>query len=243
MKGHTGNIRCLRFWGGGSSSGGQKLLASVASGDLKPRVWDLGRGTSNTLSAHPGSIFACAWLSEALLATGCESGVVLIHNIRDVGNVVYRHELSDNLAVYSAAYTSLLTDDDGTCQGFLILGCSRGYVIVLSVSFSSDGEGVFKGEHVMSSRIHNDDVRSLSALLSGDRVLYLSTSFDHSSAIWSFQVAEALQPSGTSPVQLSSLTSHGHGDKVLSGVFVDGLRSSVITSGADGKVLLWPLST
>lgn len=238
MKGHTGNIRCLRFWNDQTSSSNQKLLASVASGDLKPRVWDLVRGTSNPLSAHPSSIFACVWLSENYLATCCESGVVLIHNIKDVENVVYRHELQDKMAIYSAAFTAI---NDANSEGFLILGCSGGYVNVLFISFSFEGGFCVKGEHSISSRIHDDDVRSITGILSGDKVYFLCTSFDRTAAIWSFQVAEALRPSGTNPLLLSTLKSHGHTDKVLSGVFVDGVRSSVITSGADGKILFWPL--
>ena len=112
---------------------------------------------------------------------------------------------------------------------------------MLFISFSSVGGFHVKGEHVISSRLHEDDTRSISGILSGDRVYFLCTSFDHTAALWYFRVAEALQPSGTMPVLLSNLKSHGHTDKVLSGVFVDGIRSSVITSGADGKILFWPL--
>ena len=243
IKGHNGTIRSMKFCKVNDTRTSQ-ILASVGSGDCRPRVWDLGSyGGCKVLDAHPNTVHACAWVSRDVLITGCENGVVIIHDLLTVdedkcSSCVKSIQTPSSQPVFSLGYIKISEK-----VGLLVIGCGKGYMHVVSIK----QKGIRNIEtRVVCSRVaHEDDIRHVHvdpvAHQEGGLYRLLTTSFDQSCNLWSVEYNSTDESVRCSV--MSTLT--GHGDKVLCGDLFswsnDREELAALSSGADGKILHWPL--
>jgi hypothetical protein len=206
------------------------------------------------LSNHSETIHGLTWINESLLTTGCEAGQLIIHDIR-TSHVVWSINLTDirrstdsgantsNTLRSIACLSALATQPDSeTAEGwnnFLLgVGCVGGYCALLS-----------NEKIVFDKKIHGEDIRSLELFdysyhpstrsMSPYHQLHaLTSSYDSSSALWRFHASDSDSTKGSSSVSecIVKFTA-GHTDKNLSAVLTK--ESDVVTTGADGNVILW----
>lgn len=199
------------------------------------------------LSEHPDAIHGLAWVNENLFVTGCDAGVVVGHDLRS-SRPAWSYSLSDALPPGAGAQKGIC------CLSLLGAGSSSSSSSSSSVPMVAGGLGGFvtifnaaTGQIFSHEKLHTDDVRSVcvspaTARTRGDLSVDLLTgSYDCTAALWrvTLDSNHRIRYEG-SPRVLS-----GHADKVLSAVpFFAGGRSApdVLTTGADGKVILWTLS-
>lgn len=187
-------------------------VVSGGAGDYRPRLWDPETAQCVVvLDGHEDTVHGLSWLSEQMCVSACEKGLLTGHDLRSP----------------SAAWR--LNLDRSTCslasmEDLIIAGCTGGWLLSVDATSLS----------VLSSdKIHSDDIRGVcTQALPSNRgpFLALSTSFDASAQVLRVEGRK----SGAMQV-LAKLT--GHTDKVLGGKFTE--AEGVITTGADGKALLW----
>ena len=242
MLGHTGTIRCIKFSKDGASEF-QRLL-SVGSGDFIPRVWELTKGTCTLLDCHSATVHACVWLSGNIVATGCEHGLILIHDIRLNPSTILQTHLPDNLEIFSMIFAPFTNKHAGCIAGLLICGCTGG---VCALFLLSDTGNKFNLDILLVRKTQDQDIRSMDIISRQlnarvEEFLFLTTSFDQRSLVWNIKL-DISQPKRIVKLELVS-TLIGHTDKVLCGLLTTEGRGGaldVITSGADGRLLCWSL--
>lgn len=261
MKGHTGTIRVVKFapesYGGSSSV----VAASGGAGDFRPRLWDVAtESCQRILTEHKSTIHGLVWLNDQVLVTGCEDGVLTAHDVRD------RH------AIWSYSLSELLQQTPGGRDPVARSVCALEHVPLLTTPFAKPPPGAFvppaiggvlavgclNGSlsflqtDVVPARVlvdqpaaHSADVRTVLALPDyhgGQRLhpLVFSASYDSTASLWACTPAQRR----VDPVlQLSSQATlrAGHTDKVLCAAALHS-NASIVTSGADGRVVLWNLA-
>lgn len=200
------------------------------------------------LSEHPDAIHGLAWVNENLFVTGCDAGVVVGHDLRSA-RPAWSYSLSDALPPGAGAQKGIC------CLSLLHAGSSSSILpSPSSVPMVAGGLGGFvtifnaaTGQIFSHEKLHSDDVRSIcvSPVASRTRgelsVDLLTGSYDSTAALWRV----TLDGSNRVRYDGSPRVLTGHTDKVLSAVpFLAGDRTApdVLTTGADGKVILWTLS-
>lgn len=261
MKGHTGTIRVIKFapesYGGSSAV----IAASGGAGDFRPRLWDVAtESCQRILTEHKSTIHGLVWLNDQVLVTGCEDGVLTAHDVRD------RH------AIWSYSLSELLQQTPGGRDPVTRSICALEHVPLLTTPFAKPAPGAFvppamggvlavgclSGSlsflqtDVVPARVlvdqpaaHSADVRTVLALPdyhSGQRQqpLVFSASYDSTASLWACTPAQRrLDP----VLQLRSQATlrAGHSDKVLCAAALQS-SASIVTSGADGRVVLWNLA-
>jgi hypothetical protein len=207
------------------------------------------------LTAHPDAVHGLCWLegqggSEGLLLSGSEKGLVMAHDIRAPSPAwtldLSQHSIlaggGEGICCMTAVPSSKYNSDDNLDGSLVVAGCTGGFVCLIDV---------LQRRISAINKPHTDDVRSISMFDSikkgrntGQSSRFFSlvtTSFDGIGALWT--VNGGIDGSGGSlswSFQLDGMMK-GHSDKVL-GVTT---RSSgtgifdVLTTGADGKAILW----
>ena len=240
MRGHTGTVRTARFSPPLSGSGPSPFVASAGAGDFCPRIWDVGTGSClASLSAlHTGVVQALLWLDATTFTTADEKGGLVGWDSR-IDTHTWNVAAPEGISFCSLALLSpWASSSPPFCP--IVAGCSRGTVMVL------DPRKIRPFSSLVAGQLHQDDVRSLTALPSSfsfsgrgqeqgqpGAPLFATASFDGTAAVWALQ--------GQSFVQ-RALLQGAHTDKVLGVASVSGGPSGqLVTTGADGRVVLWTL--
>ena len=196
------------------------------------------------LSAHSDAVHGLAWLgceggSDGLLLSGCDKGVVIAHDMRmstRAWSVVLPPHLFDGSKPGICCLAASLHDhSNAASDGIIFAGCTGGFVCIIDASTRSV---------VAAHRPHTDDVRAIALhgyppTRAGEVSFGLvTTSFDGLGAVWNIARGDSTDKCVYS-FQLEAMLK-GHGDKIL------GVASTtrnnvleVITTGADGKAILW----
>lgn len=197
------------------------------------------------MSEHPDAIHGLAWVNETLFVTGCDAGVIVGHDLRS-SRPAWSYSLSDALPPGAGG-------QKGICCLSLFGGPHFSAGSSASVPMVAGGLGGFvtlfnaaSGQIFSHEKLHSDDVRSVSVLPGTSRTRgeisadVLTGSYDGTAAVWRV----CLDPTNKVRYDGSPRVLTGHADKVLGAVqFFAGGRSApdVLTTGADGKVILWTL--
>jgi WD40 repeat protein len=194
------------------------VLASAGSGDLRPRLWRTDTGVcTGLLEAHPDTVHGLCWLDQHTLLSACEGGTLRAHDTR------------------SPATAWSLNAGRGLCclasaGSLVVAGCVGGWLGMIDPSVQ---------RIVAMEKRHGDDIRAVAvwqhevAGSSKDFAL-LTTSFDATCEIVKVSVQQT-----PSLAVIAKLV--GHSDKVLGAKFTS--AGNVLTTGADGKALLWKPSS
>mmetsp|Transcript_24470 Transcript_24470/g.40781 ORF Transcript_24470/g.40781 Transcript_24470/m.40781 type:complete len:324 (+) Transcript_24470:739-1710(+) len=247
MKEHNGTIRVARFCSSmpsSSSSSSQALLASAGAGDFIPRLWDAQTAKCiRGLSAHEDSVHGLVWLSDSLLITGCDLGVITAHDLRSpqpawsysLNDALWEQQQQQQHASSPATAEGTSKKTRGVCCLSLIpssavtattipviAGCTGGHVTMFNA---------VNGEIYSDNQLHLDDVRSISMMLPppyssssssavgrqpqqrNDNITFLTASYDCTAALWS---VHANSRSAEYRYNGPPNILKAHGDKVLS---------------------------
>lgn len=201
---------------------------------------------------NEGAIHGLSWLDNNCLVSGCEKGQLILHDLRDPNNPIWSVKMNN---LIENSFSTLNCD-----QKFIDSNFTGDYGIGSLTSNSSKTTcyvGCLKGlfcsldlrsqkVHYLSS-VHNDDIRSMITLNSSK----ISTA--SSAAPSSFTtLATASYDQSCQLLTMNNMTgqliksqrlSGGHQDKILSITQTSNHQDSLLTSGADGKVLLWSKHT
>lgn len=243
LKGHTGTVRAVKFSPFPSSG---DVLASCGAGDFRPRLWDVESGSCQRLfSPHTDTVHAICWLNTTTFLTGCEAGTILVHDLRS-SSVAASFSLRDALpttASRSICCMSSSLDPSAPVasweEALLVVGCNEGFVSLLQYN-----------SIIMDRQIHSDDIRSVelfnhrisrreqptafSSATTHDFEL-ITSSYDTTSAYWRLQSSG--ERVGTALENLEKLQG-GHYEKNLSAIVLK-QHQNIVTTGADGRVVLW----
>lgn len=234
LKGHNGTVRALQFnCDQQEQSGASPLfLASGGAGDCAVRLWDVATASvalcirQDQEDSAPAAVHGLCWL-DGLVAAAGEDGRINCFDPR-TGSRVWTHSVHSGSSAGGLCSMVKYADKTGG-GGLLLTGHTDGTISLVST---------WDRRTLLSRRLHGDEVRSV-AIQSGVRggLEVLTASSDGTAGVWS--VSKSSQTSTWEAALLCKLV--GHTDKVLNASFVSGLRDSetVVTSGADGRVLLW----
>lgn len=231
LKGHSKTVRCVRF------NAAQDIVASAGAGDFRPRIWDIESSVcTRILTAHHAAVHGLCWLNDVLFVTGDEQGVIVAHDTRSSQQAwsLNIHEvlgLSDAHDMHTRSISCLQRMngvDAAAGSGAvneLAVGCMGGQLTL-----------IHDQRLLLDIQLHTEDVRTILEAPWVGRNALLSASYDGTAAMWEiappFKRAHELQCRPLARMQA------GHVDKVLDAVVVDnGYR--FVTSGADGRVVLW----
>ena len=166
---------------------------------------------------------------------------MIIHDLLTVdehASTVKSLQTPSSQPVFSLGYIRI---DDKI--GLLVVGCGKGYMHI--VLLKQKGYRTIELKVVCSRVAHEDDIRNIhidaAARQNGGLYRLITTSFDQTSNLWDLEYNSA-----DSSVRCSVIsTLSGHSDKVLCGdIFSwssDNEDIAALSSGADGKILYWPL--
>jgi WD40 repeat protein len=218
----------------------------------------------SALAAHDEAVHGLAWLSPTLLLSGCEAGLLVAHDLRTQPHrPAWTLDLASTPAVQATGSSggicclqvvpismSLLGAGTGMGAGagtgggssfdLVLAGCIGGAVCILDCS---------RRAIIAAQKLHSDDVRGIvpiaSTTATGTRgheganqgaLRFITTSFDGTAAIWRAYSDKHMKNTPISFRRLALL--EGHTDKVLGAAIVP-RSQQVVTSGADGRVILW----
>lgn len=199
----------------------------------------------HAFAGHETHVHGVAWLSGNTLVSGDEKGWMVCHDLRSP-QYAWRASISQH-GVCSMSATPAVVES-GTHE--LFLGLTKGFVCLYSPS-----EQRFL---LPPTNVHKDDVRcvlswennstSSKSAMRRKKVSLLTTSFDHTAAVWDIQL------SSTAPDTVRAKGSHkqtfdcslkraatlinGHTDKILCATKFPH-SDTIVTTGADGKAILW----
>lgn len=219
------------------------IVASGGAGDFCTRLWDVKQEaiSAKLSSSNAGSIHAISWFDNYSIFSGCEKGMVVFNDIRDINNCIWSSDLKllldssknyfdsvsiDNLSKNSVIY-SMSCDINNQ---LLYLGCSGGYTCSIDIRTKLIC-GIDKP--------HCDDVRSLLSYSTTPQHHYLCTSsYDTTGRIFSSILPSASKSRQLELEKLYSMA-EAHSDKILSTSIVNLAKHSFLSTGADGKAILW----
>jgi WD40 repeat protein len=226
LKGHSGTIRIVKF---NALTSALPILASGGAGDNCPRIWDINKCSCiSALEPHEDAVHALTWLDNDILLSGCDKGKIVAHDIRS-RSAAWTLELP-RLVGQSLGICTMSVTRPGSNS--VILGCTGGLVLGISTR---------DRRLLVTEKLHGDDVRGLciapwqdSNVAGNSSTFYfLTTSFDCTACVWRSQVDFNNQNRFQ---RLSVLNAHS--DKVL-GAAIGPDNYEMITTGADGKAILW----
>jgi len=239
-KGHTGTVRAVAFSPAGA---GQLQLASGGAGDCTTRLWDVNTAQCvATFADHGSAVHGLTWLPSGshshapLLLSGDEGGLLVARDTRS-DSICWRLQLNPEWfdGEETVAGVCRLSAQLAGDQLAVAVGRMGGFASVLQMTAAAS-DAPPTASAISTARLAGDDVRALSLLPAYDKsrreLLLLATSFDASGSIWSGGRASG----ATGMRRMAALD--GHEDKVL-GCCVNTATDEAITTGADGKVLLW----
>ena len=197
------------------------------------------------LTAHEEAVHGLCWVpnnSSNVLISGDEKGVLIAHDIRT----------RSPLWNYTIPFIGSSTDASkvhGICclhkhvynnKTLMSAGCTQGYLSLFELENSS-----FKMSHKSTKSIARDDVRGCAILpyTTLDNSLICTTSFDKSANIYALHGQEiwknihSLQSNPLPSTNINNCITY-HTDKILHCI-VHTTTEDIITTGADGNVLLW----
>jgi hypothetical protein len=261
LKGHTGTIRVVKFAPESNRGQGTVLAASAGAGDFRPRLWDIqAESCQRILTEHKSTIHGLVWLNDNVLVTGCEDGILIGHDIRDRSSM-WSLSLSELLqqssgsfdavsrSVCALEYIPLLSaavSRESTPEGFISSPSNS----VLAIG-GLNGSVTFVQADASRAKVlmdmptaHKADVRTLLALPEyhvshRQAPLVFSASYDSTANLWSCATAQRRNDPFLHCTNRATFRS-GHSDKVLSAAALQ-LTPSILTSGADGRIVLWNL--
>lgn len=202
------------------------------------------------------------WINDQVLVTGCEAGILTAHDVRD-RHPIWSYSLTELLqqtpgyrdavarSVCALEYIPLLaspssglpkpvpgTFTPSALGSILAVGCLNG-----SVSFLQTDTSPAKVVLDMP-QAHSADVRTLLALPDyhyqrSENPLVFSASYDATANLWACAGAQRRTDPLLQCTNRATLRA-GHTDKVLCAAALQS-SASIITSGADGRVVLWNL--
>ena len=170
------------------------------------------------LSKHENHIHGLSWFDSQVIVSGCDSGTLIGHDVR-APNAAWVLNLSSN-GICSLSRIN---------RNYILVGHTNGEVSLLHAT---------EQRKLCSYSLHSGDVRSVAlwdenALMGHDHALFaLTTSYDGYGCVWKLDT--------TAPhIEFNKIALlEGHTDKILSSSVVPFSRD-IITTGADGKALLW----
>lgn len=195
----------------------------------------------SSLTAHADAVHGLAWLnghgdSDGLVLSACEKGALIAHDLRSrspawtLDLALHRQLVEGGGAGFCClASVSASMGSSSSRDSLVVAGCTSGYICIINATQRS-----ITAVH----KPHTDDVRSISIFNEGiskrgeNSFGLVTTSFDSCGSVLSYNNSQ-------SSFHLEGMM-RGHTDKIL-GVS-SGLRNNsleVLTSGADGKSLLW----
>ena len=197
----------------------------------------LGTGSPLLHLRQPGgspvsTVHGLQWIENNRIISGCEDGRLLCFDLRS-GGVIWNCDPNEKLGGVSC----LAQWTDGKQ---VIVGHNSGMVSAWQA---------LEGRLLSFQPLHTEEIRSLSlsvspmklatgiANLTKLRVLLVSASSDGCCGVWEDDESYFGKASGFDFQERCML--RGHGDKVLCAAFIPGKFEQVLSSGADGKVLLW----
>lgn len=159
------------------------------------------------------------------ILTGCEQGRILAHDIRSP-SPIWSIATTKNIGVCSLASLG--------ASGNIVVGCMGGTVSLLDPR---------TGRLFYSNQLHGDDIRSMASITDSSKNCFATSSYDGTAALWQLGFNSA-ESSSTVVEKIGDL-SGGHTDKLLSiSMSLDiNEKIVVVTSGADGNVVLWRQNT
>ena len=202
--------------------------------------YSLGSSHSS-LTAHEDAVHGLAWLndhgdSDSLILSACEKGTLIAHDLRSRSpawtlNLALHRQLVEGGGAGFCCLASVSTSIGSSSSGgsLVVAGCTNGYICIINATQRCIAA---------VNKPHTDDVRSVSIFKEGsckrggDTFGFVATSFDYCGSVLSYS-------SSQSSFHLEGMM-RGHTDKILgvsSGMKNNSLE--VLTSGADGKSLLW----
>ncbi len=215
------------------------ILASGGAGDFCTRIWDVNHESfSSKLTPNNSAIHAVSWIDNYSIISGCEKGMVIVNDIRDANNSAWASDLKQLLDSSKNNFNSKMVDNISKnlaiysmCSSIdsqiVYLGCSDGYICSVDLRTK-----LLCG----IEKLHNDDVRSLFSYSSTpQRHNICTSSYDTTAHILSSVLTSARQLEFK---KMYSMTG-GHSDKILSTAIFNVEKHSVLSTGADGKAVLW----
>eukprot|EP01038_Epipyxis_sp_PR26KG_P006228 gene6228-8583_t len=241
LKGHKGIIRIVKFRNG--STHHQSVFASGGAGDCKPRIWDVASESCiNSFSPHPDAIHSLLWFNENILLSLSEKGNLIGNDIRTLQPII-NYNINNNIQNSNYQKSNLLLSNNNNNNNLntysmsilqsssldqqLIVGCSNGCLIQCNI---------MSGDITSLQKTHNDDIRALSVLDYNSNNHLLTGSYDNNACFWNHNKLN-------NEVESISLLDGVHVDKILSVITIPTTQNNntfdIITTGADGKVVLW----
>ena len=215
------------------------------------------------LSAHPDAVHGLFWMDANLVVSGCDKGRVIGHDLRTDSSasskIAWQHQLS-RAAGGEGVAVCCLSGVPGEA-GLVAAGCAQGWLQLLDVRsgrrlceqrLHSDDIRSLSLLPLAQSRPRST-ARSLLVPDSDSEGgswswALLTSSYDGTAALWRQAAGAGAEGKCEQVFSLSG----GHADKVLCASFAAGgdttlseLRldlsrpPAILTSGADGRVLLW----
>ena len=203
------------------------------------------------LTAHDEAVHGLCWIpnnSSNILISGDERGVLIAHDVRT------RSPLWNYTIPFIGSSTDALKSHGICClhkhvythKTVIAAGCTQGYLSVFEIE-----NNTFKMTHECTRLLAKEDIRGCSVLpyTTIDTPLICTTSFDQSVNICSLQGKEIIHRIHNLQENTSNTNNNKknagteginkyHTDKILS-CMIHTNTEDIITTGADGNVLLW----
>jgi WD40 repeat protein len=168
-------------------------------------------------------VHAVEWITENLLISGCEKGIISVTDARmsSIGhgdNCLWNLDLTSYGGIYSFSKPN---------NGVILSGHHNGNTAVIDI---------YARNIISVNKLHNEDVRSV-LLWSGSsssQSFALTTSFDTMGNIWKVSTKQSLQHQIFTKFKVLK----GHSDKILCSAYSYS-TGNIITTGADGNVIFW----
>jgi hypothetical protein len=199
------------------------------------------------LTAHEDCVHGLAWVNEHVVFSGSENGRLIAHDIRSksaiysvmlpelVREAIHLHQpgTTGDDFMRSICCLATFTSEESTLEkAFLAIGSISGHLTLLQ-----------NNRLFFDTKLHHEDIRSVEILshtkrkgliTTTDELDILTSSYDTTGGIWKFI------PSTSNLGHSENMTrfADGHTDKALTAVVVK-KWGDVITTGADGRVILW----
>ena len=259
LKSHTGTVRVVKFHPNDVSS-----LVSAGAGDNCPRLWDVSTSqVINTFTPHKYAIHGLSWgrsrsgsssssSSDNVLFSGCEGGVLMMHDTRS-NQIIGDINIIDSNSNSSSSSSGGISCID-ISNNMIFASTTNGYVTCIDRRML--GSSSSSNSYIGQERVHVGDVRSVAVVndygadSSQSQARILTGSHDGTGGMWLASCdSSGSSDNSSGKFKLSQFAAlNGHYDKVLCSIVAPMQMANnreeeqvVLSSGADGRVLLWRL--